>query len=84
VRKRAAAPRQATLARARLIRIAVSIARLAARAAARMARATVAGVESVRWFLRGRGFNALDAATYSLAVVAAAGIGVLIAFVAGR
>jgi hypothetical protein len=84
VRKREAAARSTPSARARIARAGVTLAGLATRAGATVARATVAGVESVRWFLRGRSVNALDVATYSLAIVAAAGIGVVIAFVAGR
>lgn len=56
---------------------------LVTRAVAPVARGTVAGVEMGRWFLRGRGFTVLDAATYALALLAAAVIGVLIALVAG-
>jgi hypothetical protein len=82
-RKREAAPRATPSALAPVARAGGALAGLASRARATAARAIVAGVESVRWFLRGRGFNAMDAATYSLAIVAAAGIGVVIAFVAG-
>lgn len=83
-KRREAGPRESMSAGARMTRAGETLAGLAARPGASVASATIASVESVRWFLRGRGFNSLDAATYSLAMVAAAGIGVLIAFVAGR
>ena len=74
---------KATVAAARPTRVRIPPADWVARAAARAARAPASAIEMSRSFLRARSFNALDAATYSLAVVAAAGIGVLIAFLAG-